>query len=363
MTNAEVAQQRLQNQQLLGATCKRPEEVVRSLGAAQAQDYTGAKWALGLRLPDVTEADVEAVFTAGALLRTHVLRPTWHFVTPADIRWLLALTGTRVHAANAPYYRKSELDAVTLKRSRKVLEKALCDGRQLTRDELREVLQGAGIPTEGEFRINYLMMHAELEGVVCSGARRGKQFTYALLEERVPPAKTWEREAALAELVRRYFTTRGPATLHDFAWWSGLTLADARQGVALLASELAREEMDGKTYYFPPSSPPAKASSPTAHLLPNYDEYFIGLKDRSAIMQRLRDRPPGELQGWLGVHIIVVEGQVVGGWKRTLKRSEIVMELGLLTPLTAAERRAVVDAAQRYGRVHGQAVSLTYTGL
>lgn len=332
---------------------------MRALGAVQAQDYAGAQWALGLRLSNVNETQIEQAFTEGRLLRTHVLRPTWHFVTPADIRWLLALTATRVHAANAAYYRKSELDGAIFTRSQKALTKALRDGKQLTRDELRAALHDAGINTEGDFRMNYLMMNAELNGIVCSGARRGKQFTYALLEERVPPTKAWERAEALAELVRRYFATRGPATLQDFAWWSGLTMADAKQGVAQIASELAHEVIEGKTYWFAPATPPpAPLTTPVAHLLPNYDEYFIGFKDRRAMMQTLQAYPPVELQQSLGTHIVVIDGQVVGGWKRTQKRSEVVIELNLLTSQTPAEKRALIDAVNQYALFREQGVSL-----
>lgn len=358
MTSAEITQRRLHNQRLTGAKFRQPEEVVAALGAVQAQDYAGAQWALGLRLGGINDTEIEEAFTAGRLLRTHVLRPTWHFVTPADIRWLLALTSPRVHAANSSYYRKSELDGAIFARSHKALTKALRDGKQLTRDELRVALQRAGIHTEGDFRMNYLMMNAELDGLVCSGARRGKQFTYALLEERVPPTKAWERAEALAELVRRYFATRGPATLQDFAWWSGLTMADARQGVAQIASELAHEVIEGKTYWFAPSPPPAPLTRPVAHLLPNYDEYFIGFKDRSQIMQTLQAYPPTELQQSLGTHIVVIDGQVVGGWKRTQKRLEVVVELNLLTSPTPTENLALIDAVKQYALFRAQGVSL-----
>jgi Winged helix DNA-binding domain len=191
MTTLEILQKRQQNQQLTGLRFKQSAEIVHWLGAVQAQDYAGAKWALGVRLPGSTDDQVERAFTDGSILRTHVLRPTWHFVAPADIRWMLELTAQRVHALNAPYYRKCELDTRTFQRSRKVLTKALQGGHQLTRAELRTSFAKAGIPTDGELRMAYLMANAELDGIVCSGARRGQQFTYALLEERAPRARHW----------------------------------------------------------------------------------------------------------------------------------------------------------------------------
>lgn len=217
MARFDIPRQRLRNQGIAGATFKKPGDVVEWLAAVQAQDYAGAKWALGLRLQDATDDDVEQAFAEGAILRTHLLRPTWHFVTPADIRWMLALTAPRAHAVNADMSRKLELDNALFKRSNAALARALHGGRQLTRDELRGVLQKAGIATDGGLRLGYLLMRAELDGMVCSGARRGKQFTYALLDERAPHAKTLGREEALAELAQRYFVSRGPATVQDFA--------------------------------------------------------------------------------------------------------------------------------------------------
>ena len=349
MTSLEIANQRLRNQHLSGTSFEQPEAVVQWQGAVQAQDYASAKWALGLRLPRCTDDEVERAFTNGSFLRTHLLRPTWHFVLPADIRWMLALTAPRVHALNASHYRKCELDAATFTRSHKALEKALQGGKQLTREELRGELRQAGIVTEGEFRMAYLMMRAELDGIVCSGARRGKQFTYALLEERVPPAKPFARDEALSELVLRYFSSRGPATLQDCVWWSGLTMADAKCGVEQVKPKLAFEVIDGKTYWFAASVSPARDVSLTAHLLPNYDEYFIGFKDRSAIGEALKTYQKDQLVTGLSAHIILVNGQVVGGWKRTLTTNAVEVELNPIKRLTKAEKRAVALAAEQYG--------------
>src|SRR6266852_6469726 len=231
MINLDVAHRRLHNQHITRRTLETPQALVEWLGAVQAQDFAAAKWALGLRLQGVTDDDIEQAFTDGAILRTHVMRPTWHFVSPADIRWLLALTAPRVHAASAYYSRRLELDEVAFRSTNAVLANALQGGKQLTRDELASALQQAGIITEGEQRVTHIMMRAELDGIICSGARRGKQFTYALLEERAPQARALERDEALAELTRRYFTSHGPATVQDFVWWSGLTTADARVGL------------------------------------------------------------------------------------------------------------------------------------
>lgn len=185
------------------------------MGAVQSQDFAAAKWAIGLRLPESKDTEIERVFNDGEILRTHVLRPTWHFVAPEDIRWMLALTAPRVNQCISYYYRKLELDAAVFKKSNEIIIKALEGGSQLTRAKLMLKLEQAGILTN-DLRSNHLMIRAELDAVVCSGARKGKQFTYALLEERVPPAKTLSRDEALAELSARYFTSHGAATLQDF---------------------------------------------------------------------------------------------------------------------------------------------------
>src|SRR5947207_2505805 len=232
MPPLDVCRHRLASQHLVKQTLETASEVVRLFGAVQAQDYSGAKWGIGQRTIGANDATIEKQFSDGAILRTHVLRPTWHFVVPADIRWMLALTAPRVKAAMAHYDRKLELDSPVLRRSQKVLTKALTGGKELTRTELAQALTKSGVRADGTQRLAHLVMHAELDGLICSGARRGKQFTYALLEERVAPAKKLSRDEALVELAHRYFTTRGPATPDDFAWWSGLTRTDAKRAVA-----------------------------------------------------------------------------------------------------------------------------------
>ena len=354
----DIARRRLSNQHLTTPTLETPAEVVRALGAVQAQDYSGAKWALGMRTRGTTDAVVEQAVSDGSILRTHVLRPTWHFVTPTDIRWMLALTGPRVTAAMASYNRKLELDAAVFRRSNAALTRALRDGKQLTRAELAAVLRRARVNVEGSQRLGHLMMQAELDGVVCSGARRDTQFTYALLDERAPPAAPLDRDEALLELTKRYFTTRSPATLNDFAWWSGLTVADTRKGIAMAGSALEREVIDGRTYWVDPSVPSPAKDSPAAYLLPNYDEYFIGFKDRSAIGQRLRSS--GLVSGGDAhiAHVVIIDGQLVGGWKRALENEMLVVQINLLTRLTKGEQRAVASATKAYGKFLGAPVEL-----
>ena len=349
MTNPGVAKRRLFSQQLLGGDATRPGDVLSWLGAVQAQEYAPAKWALGMRAQGVTDADVEGAFTRGELLRTHLLRPTWHFVTPADIRWMLALTAPRVHALNAHMYRRLAFDAATLRRSNAALAKALQGGQQLTRDELRDILRRSRIPVDGEMRMGYLMMAAELDGVVCSGARRGKQFTYALLDERAPSSRTMSRDDALVELAHRYFVSRGPATLHDFAKWSGLTMADGKRGVAGVGDRLSHETVQHRVFWFAPSTTASsRRSRSSAHLLPIYDEYVSSYKDRSAMISATNSERLKRMGNALN-HIIVVDGQIVGTWRREIERDAVVVTLNVLEQLTAAHHRALLQEIRRFG--------------
>lgn len=280
MKPTEIIRRRLANQHLAGKPLSTPLEVVSAQGALQAQDFYGALWALAQRLPaGWTESAVEAWFADGRILRTHILRPTWHFVAPEDLGWMLLLSAPRVNAFNAYMYRQHGIDTATQKRSLKALQRSLEGGRQLMRKELAEALEDSGIPigsgAPGSIRLAHIIMFAELAGLITSGPRRGKQFTYMLLDERAPAARRLPARAeALAELARRYFGARGPASAHDFAWWSGLTLADCR--AAAQAAGLHSTELDGKTYWWSKERAPAR-SVRGAWLLPNLTSTALAL--------------------------------------------------------------------------------------
>jgi hypothetical protein len=233
-------------------------------------------------------------------------------------------------------------------------------GKQLTRAELLSVLQRAGIATDELQRFTYIMMRAELDGIVCSGARRGKQFTYALLDERAPQARALDREEALAELARRYFTSHGPATLQDFVWWSGLMVADAKAGLGMVTSQLLHEVIDSQTYWRSASTPPANDLSQTVYLLPNFDEYTVGYTDRSAIFDAL-DVEKFDTRGNVLNPTIVLDGLVVGTWKRTIKKDCVLLTPSLFTTLTKAETHTLVASASRYGAFLDMPVNVTFS--
>ena len=346
----EICRRRLAGQFLTTAKPDRGAEVVRALGAVQAQDYAGAKWAVAQRTAGRTDAEIERELETGQILRTHVLRPTWHFVVPSDVRWMLALTGPRVSAAMAPANRRLELDRAVYRRAYRVFTKALGDGNFLTRGELASELARAGISGATGQRLGHLMMQAELDGLVCSGPRRGKQLTYALLDARAPVVAPLARDEALAELTGRYFARRGPATPRDFAWWSGLTVADARRGIALVDSGLERLTIGDTEHWIAADAPPPPRRALSAHLLPNYDEYFIGFRDRSAIGRRVRDTSSVTGGNALIPHVILVNGELVGIWRRTFEKERVLVTLEAHTALTRRELDLVAAEVRRFGR-------------
>jgi len=359
MPASDLLTQRLYHQKLTHTDFTTPAEVVRWLGAVQAQDFPAAKWALSLRARGgLLDLDVEQAFNDGTILRTHMLRPTWHFVSPADIRWMLKLSAPRVHAASAYYYRQAGLDAKVFGRSCAMLQRALDGGRFLTRTELATHLKRAKVPADG-LKLAYIMMHAELEGIVCSGPRRGKQFTYGLLAERAPQkAPEFKREEALAELASRYFRSHGPATLRDFVWWSGLTSTDARTGIAAAKPRLAESKIDGRAHWGSTAAvPPAKG--PCAFLLPNFDEYLIAYKDRGAFVETSRAANlVARSNGGFANHLII-DGRLAGGWRRTLKGHLVEIEVAPYKPLTPSQKGVVVAAVDHYGEFLNQRAQLT----
>jgi hypothetical protein len=346
--NTHLISQRLRNHRLNRSEFRKSRDVVSWMVAVQSQDYPAAKWGLGLRATGLTDADVERDFDAGRILRTHVLRPTWHFVTPADIRWMLALTGPRVHTMCASYYRKLELDDGTFSRSQRAMERSLRGGNALTRAELQQTLYRAGIVASHQ-RLAFLMMHAELDGVICSGPRRGAQFTYALLEERAPRARQLTRDESLAELTRRYFLSHGPATIRDYVWWSGLTVREAKEGIALVKPALESETIADRTCYLAPSRTGIQPATPSAHLLPNYDEYGIAYQDRDLVGSTRRSVKPGAPKED-DSHLLLINGQLAGRWRRSVNPGSALVRVFPYNRPTRAEQRLLVAAAERFGR-------------
>lgn len=354
METRDIARLRMRNQHLWETSLPTPEDVVHRLVAMQSQEYPIAKWSVAQRAEGIGDADMDQAFADGTILRTHLLRPTWHFVLPSDIRWLQELTAPRVHALNAHYYRKLGLDDDLFARSNALLAEVLAGGRHLIRKELGVELNRAGIDASGS-RLGYVMMRAELDAVVCSGAMRGKQHTYALLDERAPNATSLDREEALAELTRRYFTARGPATLKDYMRWSSLTAADGRTGLDMVGSELQQEVVDGRAYWFADVSPGADRTSKRIDLVQVYDEVVMSYTEsRDALTG---DSIARDDAGFM--HAVLLGGRWIGRWRGVRSQGSIVIETSLDRPLDRLEARALDAAVERYGRFLGVPATLS----
>jgi hypothetical protein len=358
MEQSEITLIRLASQQLVETDFSTPKEIAYWMGAMQAQDFPMAKWAIGVRLPGLTDMGIETAIANADIIRTHLLRPTWHFVAAEDVYWMLDLTAPQIKAAQSSREHQLDLTEDVIAKSNSAIEKALSEGRHLTREELISTLHKAGIATDGN-RASHLFAQAELEKIICSGASRGGKTTYALLSGRVPKTPDISRDEALEKLARRYFTSRSPATLQDFTWWSGLPVRDASKALELVKSEFDRVQINERTYWISSGFTLPHNGSDYAYLLPTYDEYIISYSDRSAAIQPRLEQHLKEISD-RGVFrpIIVDEGQVVGIWKRTLKSDGLRIEIEPFIQLDPAAKVRIIDATTRYGSFMGKEIEI-----
>jgi hypothetical protein len=338
---------------LTGDAFTEPADVVRHHLAMQAQEYGPATWSIGQRSTGVVDADVDRALEEGSIVRTHVLRPTWHFVARDDLRWLMALSGPRVQQGNAGRYRRLGLDAKALDRGTKIVVRELAGGARRTRDQLAEALDRAGFDREGQ-RMPHLLMHLELESVIGSGGLDGKRQTYVLLDGRLPSTPQIDREQALAELVRRYLGSHGPSSLKDMSWWSGLTVGDLRRTMDELGDEVGAEEAEGFELWSLSSVDPRPPAARGVQLLQTYDELVVGYTES----RFAGDPSEGSARAaWLERSLptgLLLHGDRVGGhWRRTFERDGVRIEAHLYEEPTATTTRAVNAAAERFGRFVG----------
>lgn len=353
MTNEDIARLRLFNQQIARTRFKAPDQVVSWLGALQAQDYAGVKWSIGLRLPDATDADIEQAIAAKTIIRTWPMRGTLHFVEASDVRWMLALLTPRIIAGSAARYRQLELDEIVFARSKELFAKALQGGKQLTREEMYQLLERNNISAAGQ-RGYHILARSAQDGLICFGPPDDKQQTFTLLDEWVPKTKKLARDEALAELTQRYFTGHGPATLQDFAGWAGLTVTDVRAGLDMVKSHLRQETVNGQAYWMPQEMPAIEDDSPDIYLLPGFDEYMLGYKDRSAVLDAIHAQKIVPGNNGMFSPTLVIDGMVAGTWKRTLKKDTVVITISPFTSLSQAHSHAISAAVEPYGRFVGK---------
>lgn len=348
-----IAARRLFAQHLARPTFAQPDDVVRWFGAVQGQEYPASLWALGLRMGKATEASVAHALTERRIVRTWPMRGTLHYVAAEDVRWMVALLTPRVRAQHTHRLRQLELDETDMARSRKVIGRALEGGRARTRADLLAEFEVAGISPEGQ-RGFHILGQLAMEGLICYGPRAGKEQTFVLVEEWLPPARFLAGEEALAEVARRYFTSHGPATVQDFVWWSGLTVKEARQALDLAKPHLV-EERDGETsYWLAPEVAGVSDIPPMAYLLPMYDEYTVAYKDRSAVLSAEDAARPDAGNGIFRPPI-VIGGQIVGTWTRTLRKTTVVVKPRLFRALSEEESEALNVATERYAAFLGLA--------
>jgi hypothetical protein len=358
LTDKNINLVRVHNQQILGGKIHDPGSLVHWLGAVQAQDYQGAKWSLGLRLKGLTDTDIEQSISDRKIIRTWAMRGTLHFVSPRDIHRMLQLIAPKVMKSSAARHRQLGITNKILSRSSDLILKALENGHALTRKEISDLLNKHGIATN-ENRLSHILVKIVMDRMICFGPRRDKEFTFVALNYWVPEAKKFSRDESLAMLAERYFTSHGPAALQDYIWWSGLTVGEARAGLEMIKNNLTEIPSNGKSYWMnkesldiPENKHPGKVS-----LLPGFDEYIIGYKDRSSMIPtKFQPRIFGASKNGILANTIIYNGQAIGTWKRVIVKSEVHLHFNPFKPFTKAQLKGIQQAGNDFGNFMGKRV-------
>ncbi len=364
MEAAQIPDYRLLNQKILLPTASKPEEIVSYLGAVQAQDYKAALWAIGLRCKDATQKQVEDAIARKNIVRTWPLRHTLHFVSPLDVKWMLSFYREE---PIPKYQRNNGLTDSVLEKGMEIIANAFDKKEILTYPELHKAMDGSGITALDKNEVqSHIIRRAGREGLVCFGPCSEKKPTFTLLDKWVIGHKPIRREEALAELALRYFTSHGPATLQDYAWWSGLGIGDAKLGIEANSSNFSSESIGNKTYYMAKKKRRVQ-SSDEAYLLPAFDEYLISYKDRSAMLSHKETQKvltSGMYQfvysNGIFLPIVVLGGQVLGTWKGIRQKDKTAVGILPFAKFTPEQKRMVSDAAQNYGAFLEQQVEVKY---
>ena len=341
-----IASLRLTSQQLADPQFDSPKDLVNWMGAIQAQDPAMARWAVGIRLKSATEETVRNALDRGEILRTHIMRPTWHLVSAEDIRWMLKLTGQRVRAANYSFGKTMGVPESLYAPGNRLFEKILQGGNHLTKEEIVRELTKAGI-TDDAHVATRLLADAEMQGIICSGACKGEKITYALLEERVPPVKELHQEEALALFAEKYFQSHSPASEEDFRWWSGLSATEARHAIGLISHRLEKETSGSRTFYLHASLTGKTARKDILHLLPSFDEFLISYKDRSDTLAQEHRAKAFNNYGTF-YPVILHNGRIVGNWKKLPNKKQPDIQATFFEPDTRISNKLTEQASIRY---------------
>jgi hypothetical protein len=355
----DIAFLRLQNQQLAGTSFKKPEDLVQWMGAMQAQDYSMSKWAVGIRMPGTTEEQIEKAIGDGKIIRTHVLRPTWHLASPDDIHWMLQLTARHIKPLIKSRDKELELTEKIYTKSNGIIEKALSGNKHLTREELMTELSHHKIKADG-VRASHIMLRAELEGIVCNGKLKGKTHTYRLLDELIKSPKKITHEEALAKLALIYFSSHAPATVKDFSWWSGLSLTDSKTALESIKNKLTAEKIGEELYWLPAAFHLNLNKKTTAHFLPAFDEYIISYKDRTASLA-LDHQPVAFTANGIFRPILLLDGQGIGIWSRSIKKETVIIETTFFKAPSKSAHLLLEKEAKVYGAFLNKKSELIFT--
>jgi len=351
MTASNILQYRLFNQQITQQSFQKPGELVEWFGAMQAQDYLGAKWAIALRLKGITDTDIEQAVADKKIIRTWPMRRTLHFVSPQDIRWMLKLLTPRIISRSKTLYKQLELDEKLFSKCRKLFVKALEGKKQLPRNEMYDILEKAQISTKA-MRGLHILCHLSQEGLICFATRKGKQPTFALLDEWIFPVKPLTNDEALATLTKKYFSSHGPATINDFAWWSGLTIAEVKKGIEIVKNDLQNEKVSAQQYWMTNDISFEKIKTQSVFLLPSFDEYLVAYKDRSLALDSGYTKNVLTPNGIFNP-VIIINNKVHGTWKRSFEIDKVRIETNLFNDLSKARKDAITKVAKQYGKFLG----------
>lgn len=350
MKLSDLPKLRLYNQKLTQNKSEKPEDVVKYLGAIQSQDYFGAKWALALRMNKTSDKKIDVAFNKGNFLRTHALRPTWHFVAPENIKWITKLNAPQVLKIMNYYNKKLDLNDEIFKKTNSIIQKALSGKNFLTREQLQKKLEENGIKVAGQ-KLGHIVAQAELDLIICSGPRIGKQFTYALIDEVAPNAKEYTREESILKLAEIFVVSRGPATIKDFAKWSGISLTESKLAFEKLKPKFKTEVLeDNKEYFYEEFSPSAISHLPSAILTPNYDEYVSSYADQNIFSKPEHRANLAKIGNALFWNHVVLDGMIIGAYKRTFTKNNVEIEFQLFSKITAEEKNLLENSTEEYGK-------------
>lgn len=359
MTLSNVALIRLINQQISETNFKTIKDLVGWMGAMQAQDYAMMKWAIGTRLTGSTEQLVDKAMNDGEIIRTHLLRPTWHLTSSDDVYWMLELTASQIKAKMKSRNKELELSEAIFSKCNRLLEKVLVNGNHLKREELFSEFEKLKIATDNN-RGSHLLLNAELDGIICSGISKGKSPTYAILTERISKPKPLIKDEALAKLAQKYFTSHGPATLQDFVWWSGLSVSDARHALEMVKTHFISEIIETETYWWANVNHKPASDKTYIYLLPAFDEYIISYRNRNASLSQVNNKKAVSDNG-IFRPVIVINGRVEGIWKRSLMKDLILLETSFFLKQNNSMINLIEKEAKSFGRFFNREVKVKHS--